>query len=239
MVTFQPIFKRPSISGNIVEQILASIRSGEIRPGDALPTEHEMSATFNVGRNSVREAMKTLEATGLIQISKKKRVVCSLSNGHLPISGLKITAARIHEVFELRKILEGEFAALAAERAQENDVERIRATVGAADKMEYVIAADISFHLAVADAAHNPVLSELYQNLAPTLFQVHQTHSLWKDRSQMLDFGKEAGSVHLGILEAIVSRDGSAAKKRMKEHLELMEKRLGSLLNEEIVRSKL
>jgi DNA-binding FadR family transcriptional regulator len=69
-----------------------------------LPTEKELSESFIVGRNTVREAMKTLEATGLIQVVKSRKVICPPLENDLKLSRLEMTATNIHEIFEVRKL---------------------------------------------------------------------------------------------------------------------------------------
>lgn len=230
---FRPITKRPTITGDIVEQLLAKIRTNELKPGDVLPTEKALSEQFFVGRNTIREAIRTLEATGLIQIVKRRKVVCSSpENGHL-LPGLTITAANIHDVFEIRRIMEVEIAGLAAERAGGEDIIRIREAMVSRNRRENTIASDIAFHLAIADAAKNVALSQIYQIITGILFQVHKTHVLWREESERKDYLAHSRAEHRRILKAVESHRMSIAKKAMRQHLLGVEERLNKLIQKE------
>jgi DNA-binding FadR family transcriptional regulator len=226
MQGFRPIIKRPSISGDIVEQILSKIRSNEFKPGDVLPTEKELSESLFVGRNTVREAMKTLEAIGLIQVVKSRKVICPPLENDLKLSRLEMTATNIHEIFEVRKLLEVEIVGLATDRAEPEDISKIRAAIVLTDKREDIIASDISFHRAIADAAKNFVLSQIYQIITGVLFQVHKTHSLWQREEERREYTAHARADHKKILKAIESHNRAAARRAIREHLEMVEKKL-------------
>ena len=230
---FEPIVKRPSISSHIVEIILSKIKANELKPGDILPTEMELSRRFVVGRNTVREAMKTLEATGLIEVTKKRRIICPPKKDGWPPLGIEISSRKILEIFEVRKIFEVGMVQLAAIRADQQDISKMSDAISKTDKWADVIASDISFHAAIVTAAENSFLSSIFQSIAGMFFQVHKTHSLWKVEENRKLYIAQGKSSHQQILKAIESRDQIGAGRAMAEHLDNVEKWLYELCKAE------
>jgi len=120
---WEPIDKRNTYE-LIAEQLLADIGT-RLRPGDTLPTERELTASFKVGRSSVREALRMLESKGVIEpVGNGTFVVAELRsplNRSLALL-LSLDEANLSELYELRRMLEGEAAALAAARRSDADL---------------------------------------------------------------------------------------------------------------------
>ena len=101
---FRPI-EKTTISGEIIDQILSMIVTGKLKAGDRLPPERELCESLKVGRSSVREAMKALEALGIIRRDIRGTTVCALEDNRYP--GLSLTAggASLEQAFESARVL--------------------------------------------------------------------------------------------------------------------------------------
>jgi GntR family galactonate operon transcriptional repressor len=162
---------KPGKIGAMVSGLGTAIARGEIEPGTVLPPEHELEARYGASRSVVREAVKTLAAKGLVSVRPRhgthvrpphewslldQDVLGWLRNGH------GLDRALLLALEEVRSIIEPGAAALAAERATDEDRLRIRAALAGMQNgqgsPEQAIAADKEFHLAILDATHNPVL---------------------------------------------------------------------------------
>src|SRR5438477_5270209 len=117
--SYQPIARR-KVYEQSAEQLLGQIGSRRLRPGDALPSQRELGESFQVGRSSIREALRMLESQGLIMaVSGGAFVVANVANPLNSSLRLLVTLDErtgMHDLFELRRILDCEAAALAAER---------------------------------------------------------------------------------------------------------------------------
>ena len=124
--------KRKRIYQDIVAQIQGLLGDGRLKPGHQLPSERELSELFQVSRASVREAIRALESMGFVEIrSGEGTYVASTVESLLSPLAFAIRQRRdaFREIFEARRILEPEIAALAAERANPSEVQRLEAVL--------------------------------------------------------------------------------------------------------------
>ncbi|MXO81450.1 GntR family transcriptional regulator, partial [Paenibacillus sp. OT2-17] len=164
---FQAV-KRKQIADEVAEQLQRKIAAGEWNVGTKIPTEPELMKLFGVGRSTVREAVSVLVHAGLLE--KKQghgTFVCQPTTSQEPLD-YRLSRAEIIEVYEVRSVLELEIARLAALRRNDEDLHLMRAaldrraaTLAAGDLSGY-LDADITFHLAVAGATRNKVLTDVY-----------------------------------------------------------------------------
>lgn len=207
----------------IVEQIEQSIRDGKLKPGDQLPAERELAVDFGVSRTAVREAVKTLSEKGLVEAYSGRGTFVTERKAQSTWGSLDSLikdgdAKDFRHVAEMREILEPEFTALAATRIGEQHLAMMREAVAVMDRSmkdpEAYIEADLDFHLALAEAAGNPLILSLLDSLVGVL------------REQRLGIfamkgGPERGQVHHKlILEAIEHGDASKASQAMRAHLQ-------------------
>jgi GntR family transcriptional repressor for pyruvate dehydrogenase complex len=213
----------------VAERLLALIASRQLGPGDAIPSERELVAAYGVGRSSVREALRMLESRGLIE---------SRGNGSFAVAALRnmldrsfdllltVEEADYAELFEVRRILEGEAAALAASRRTKAQVERMRQIVAEMEEglasEERFIMADLRFHLAVAEATKNRVIVHL-MNAIRSLLQRSLSSSYHIKGSP-----ERAVEMHRLILEAIGERHPEEARQLMQEHVARVERDIRS-----------
>ena len=158
---------RPSLSESVLEQLLSAFREGKLKPGVRLPSEYELSAMLGVGRSSVREAMRVLTFMGLIETKPGRgAVVLTGLQNPVPPTGAAgaVQRSAMRDLYEVRSVLEGGAAAIAAKRATLAD---LVAMERAARIIEARVARgrpyfreNVEFHLAIARATHNHILLE-------------------------------------------------------------------------------
>ncbi|SHJ36865.1 transcriptional regulator, GntR family [Ruegeria lacuscaerulensis ITI-1157] len=187
------------------ERLLAEIRNGQLLPGDRL-RETELAERLGVSRTPVREAIRQLEADGLV--------------AHLPRIGASVRRldyAEVMELYEMRAVLEGTAARLAARAASDIELEELAAIDGdlanATDGAE-AFRLNRMFHAALLDAAKNRFLHRSMTALQKALMILGPTTLAESDR---LEAAKEE---HAVVLAAIRARDGAAAEARMRAHIE-------------------
>src|SRR3954454_8698164 len=156
----QPIERR-KVYELVAERLIAQVGDG-LAPGAPLPPERELMQQYAVGRSSVREALRMLESRGLIESRGNGTfVVAQPRNPFVDGLGGLIADGQtgLRQLFEVRGVLEGEIAALAAERRSDAQLARLRAANDAMSTglgaEETYIAADIEFHLILAEATGN------------------------------------------------------------------------------------
>ena len=164
-VQFEPV-RRETVMDMVARRIEQLVRSGELKPGDRLPPEPELAQRLDVSRSSLREALKGLMYLGLIRsrAGDGTYIQSSLTrvlNQHFQWMIL-LNEVKHLEIYELRKIIEPQVAALAAKRATHDDIERLRAALegmlrGCRDR-DLFQQFDIQFHEAFAQASGNAAI---------------------------------------------------------------------------------
>lgn len=206
----------------IVEQIERQILTGQLRPGQQLPSERELAEQFGASRTSVREAIRTLREKGLVEVHPGRGtfVVHNRSQGIRQSLGWVLRAnpeKGFSDLIEVRELLEPEIAALAAQRATEKHIEALREAVArmdaTMDDAEAFIEADSDFHIALAEAADNELLSLMLDTLVDLLHELRM-------RIFQVPGGPERGQYyHKRILEAVERHDPQQARELMQAHM--------------------
>lgn len=210
----------------IVEKIEHFFLDGELRPGDKLPPERELASQFNVSRTSVREALKALEMSGIIEIRQGGGSYIKTSEVQLLTKELSTTIVQaennlVYEMLELRRALEVESASLAAQRANSQDLEKIRQSLEqmavSINEVEEGIQADLHFHMQIVHATHNALLINLVQTLTEHMEDTIRATR----RHRFLDPSRyeETFDEHKEIYIAIASGNTKKAKLLMEEHI--------------------
>jgi len=213
--------KKVRVYEEIVAQITSLILNGELKVGDRLPSERELCETFGVGRNSVREATRALESAHLVETRQGEGTYVTASADSLvPVLSARISSggeSGIRYLFEARRVLEPQVAALAAERATRGEVHELEAVIERQRaEMEgggTGMAEDTAFHLGLARAAKNEFLERLVGILLNSLTELRE-RSIRKKADQLRSLGG-----HEKIIEAIRSGDEKGAVVTMISHL--------------------
>ncbi|MEO4044436.1 transcriptional regulator NanR [Hoeflea sp. CAU 1731] len=220
----EPI-QRQKLSDQVFERLWHLIESGELAPGDILPSERALMERFRVGRPAVREALQMLASKGLITISHGERSrVNELTAGAAlqqveDIAKLMLSSkpANLENLKQLRKILEAGTVRIAAEKCTADDVEDLRSLVdkqrAMLGKEKPFIKADIDFHVGLARLTGNPLLETVTQTMLSWLFTYYKPMLHWAGREETTL--KE----HEGILDLVASHNIEGAVRLMTEHL--------------------
>ncbi|WP_406677179.1 FadR/GntR family transcriptional regulator [Moorella sp. ACPs] len=216
----------------IVQQIKDLIGKGNLKPGDRLPPERELSERLGVSRASVREALSALAAMGVIDIRPGEGTfVQNIRYGAIvePLAmALLLDRQEAMELLEARQALEGEAAYLAARRAGPQDLEKM---AGILKEMERDLRngtlgeeADLRFHLAIAEAARNSVLARLMHTVSDTMRQALRTS---RQRLYTTPGNQELlFEQHKRIYEAIKAHTPRDARRAICQHLRFVEREL-------------
>jgi GntR family transcriptional repressor for pyruvate dehydrogenase complex len=223
--------RRSRIYEHIVGQIQALISDGKLKPGDQLPPERTLAETFKVSRTSVREALRALELSGLIEGRQGGGTfVRTPSSADLvqPLASALLAGRReLLNVLEVREIVEPAVSRLAAERATAEQVAELEAIVARqAEKLargESFPEEDEAFHQTIVRAADNPILLRLLNVAMDLLRESRERQFQGGDRPARSLAG------HRRILEAIKRRDGEAAYQATVEHISQIRQRLLSV----------
>jgi GntR family transcriptional regulator, transcriptional repressor for pyruvate dehydrogenase complex len=216
----------------IAKDLEEKIVQGKLVPGERLPSERSLCSLFGVGRTTIREALKSLAVRGLITRSARGAIAADLESIQLPGTDLASLAAQtsIKQLFEVRKLMEVRIAGWAALRATADEIDAMRLAIEA-DLSRNTAAGNPSriFHDALAKAAHNPALVQVYESGRYLFFRLPFYWKLFDDaevKTVRAARHELARRWHEQILKAIVERDAAEAEGAMFQHLDIMEKDL-------------
>lgn len=209
MSDISPLTRR-SLVDQALEQLRQRISEGVWAMGQRLPTEPELVAELGISRNTVREAMRVLAFSGLIEIRQGDGSYVRATVD--PLDTLKaLTRCSLDHARETRHILEVEAIGLAALRRTDDDLSALRQALKASGEhyhgdLERYIACDLVFHRLLVDAAHNPALSELYRYFSSVIgAQLRRSLNVMPRHQHVFD-------LHLDILDAVEQQDAERAK---------------------------
>ena len=213
---FQKI-ERVSLSDRVAGNIREMIVSGQLRMGDKLPGERELSARFGVSRACVREAVHALESVGLLEVRMGDGTYVASAGGpileHLSWA-VYFDACTDAELRAARSIIEPEVAALAARNATGDEVERLRDILRqmreAGQDARRAAEFDYAFHVALADAAHNSILQRILVGLQ-WILKGYIAKRLTEDPKLNYVCYNE----HRDIFDAVAARDPERARQAM------------------------
>ena len=234
---FKPIQPK-KISEEIVEQIRNLISQGQLKPGERIPSERDLSALLGVSRPSVREAIMVLEAMGLVEARQGEGTfVRSLTEATLadPLSSMvENNPALLRDLVEVRMGLESWSAFLAAQRATAEEITALRALLeemkSQAQGGGWDAEIDARFHYGITGATHNTLQLHVLDTI----------HGLFHTTIQvaLTEFYRKKGYIevlleqHHRIVEAIANHDPEEARAAMMAHLTLVEEKMATLLHE-------
>jgi DNA-binding FadR family transcriptional regulator len=162
--------RRTGLVDQVIEQLRASVSSGEWPLGHRIPNEADLVEALGVGRNTLREAVRALSHAGILEVRQGDGTYVRATS---EVSGAlrRLCGAELRDVLQVRRGLEVEGARLAAAQRTDADLARLRELLAVRDDSEKhgsradFARADTEFHLAVMDASHNAMLAELYRGL--------------------------------------------------------------------------
>jgi GntR family transcriptional repressor for pyruvate dehydrogenase complex len=226
---FAPI-RSSKISDEVYKQLVSLIGTGQLKPGEKLPSEREMATDLGISRQSIREALYRAEIMGLVEVRQGEGSFVLSSVGESLKAPLLVLleeeAERIFEFLDVRKLIEGWCAERSAREATTEDVEKIERIV---EKMKNSTPgdreweeADVEFHLSVAEATHNVIAMHIMEALKDSF------GSFFRFRKVLTRPEKKDLLVkhHHEIYNAIIQRNPSLAKRKILAHLNFIERKL-------------
>jgi len=217
-----------SLSSQIVADVREALFGKRLKPGDFLGTEKDLAARHGVSRIVARDALRTLEALGIVEIRMGKGGGARVARGNPRLFAealavqLDLTGVSAAEILDAQRAVECMAAELAAENATAADHERIRRLLADAEaKLDDIDAYTLSsreFHLAIAEASHNRVMVVQFISLQNVSWPLRNTTLTPKVARRILDVHKELAAL-------IEMRDAAGARRLMDDHIRMIRAR--------------
>lgn len=215
--------RRQNLNEQIADVIQEMITTQQIRVGERLPPERELSKLLNVNRSTIREAIGLLQERGLVQMKAGSGSYVI----HMPPDTVGQTIKRYfvsrncsqQDLMAVRLVLEPEIAALAASKATSEDLASLGEALGRmeagwpSEDYESYSSADVDFHFALAVASHN----DLFVGIASGTSALMR---IWIGTTFRLAKHEDSFRIHREVYEAVVARDTVRAREAMRHHLE-------------------
>jgi GntR family transcriptional regulator, transcriptional repressor for pyruvate dehydrogenase complex len=231
------------ISAEIVDQIKGAIREGQLSPGDRLPPERTLAEQFGASRVTVRDALRILEASGLIEIRVGARGGAFVTAPASEIVGeglanmIMLASLSAEEVTEARFMLELGMMPMVCERATQDDIEALAEICKRGEEAlrnkSYGVELSAEFHTRLARCAHNSAVEMIVNSFHGPLLM-----SLLRAKAVAPEMGGRGVEEHKELVDAIRERDPKRAYSIMAKHLARTAERLGlSKLTERLTRT--
>jgi GntR family transcriptional repressor for pyruvate dehydrogenase complex len=216
--------QRQTVTTRVRQQLLADIRSGRFRVGDALPTVREMERLYGASQTPIREAMQSLYQQGIVSISPRRGAVVTAPPIELAVDFALLSAA-LHdygdarEIFQFRVAVEGAAAELcarvgtAAQATAVNDVLNQADRAIAGEDIERFHELDVAFHRSIADSCGNELFRAVTTTLDVLFVRLRQSMGRIPGASAL------ALAEHRAIAAAIAARDAATARRAAEDHV--------------------
>ena len=226
--TLGPALPGSTLSSRIVEEVCTALFEKRLQAGDRLGTEKDIAERASVSRIVARDALRSLQALGVVEIKVGSGGGARIARGnpHLFSQALAVqlclSGVSVREMMDAQRAIETTAAELAAELARPEDLDRLRAILAEheaviGDSQAYTRSC-MRFHLAVAEASHNRVLVAQLLSLQ---------HVSWpaENRTLTAPVARHILDVHREIADVIESRDAAAARRLMDDHVKMIRAR--------------
>jgi DNA-binding FadR family transcriptional regulator len=209
----------------VLDRLMARIASGEIAPGEPLPSERELMAFYGVGRVAVREALQELARSGIVEISHGERAKVVVPTAQLLIAQiaegarhlLRMQPETLEHLKEARLFLEVSMVRQAAEKATPQDVQRLRERLAAhqdsLSTLDQFLKRDMEFHREIARIGGNPIYPAIVEALFGWASEYYH-HIVRAPGAESLTLAE-----HQRIVDAIDQGDAEGAAQAMSAHL--------------------
>lgn len=220
---FKELRRRGYLPDLIAHEIMQQVNDGRLLPGDALPTETALAASFGVSRNVVREAIARLRSDGVIK-TKQGRGACVLPTSERATFRVDMAqlgeAERLSQLFELRGLLEIDAAGIAAQRRSEADLAAMQAAIdemGSQQEFDKArLEGDANFHRALGAATQNEYLTTIVDYLSGRLQETKREATKVYEERALLD---ATIAEHQAILETVRAQDTAGSRDAMARHI--------------------
>lgn len=202
---------RHSLADAVVGRLQQQLSLGVYEPGEKLPSEPELMAQFGVGRSTIREAVRILANTGLVTVRQGSGTMVESQRGIAEPLPQRLRRADAGDLEEVRQLLETKIAEKAALLRTRKDITKMttllrhRDAAARSGDTEQAINADIRFHVAVAIAARNEILADLYRTVA------EQMGKHFRQTYLTTETFIATQHLHEQLLQSIIDRDPKKA----------------------------
>src|SRR5450830_468359 len=214
-----------TLADRVTTTLYDQIRQGDFAPGERMPSENELTERFQVSRTVIREAISRLKSEGLVGSRRGSGTVVLAPNNATPFRldiDVHDSIQAVLRVIELRRGVEGEMAALAAQRRTRAQNLRIQQALKNIDKAVLEgrdgVQEDFAFHAAISAAAHNPLYTSLLEFLSQFLQAAIRVARINEARRE--DFRQQVRNEHAAIAQAIADGDAEGARAAALRHME-------------------
>lgn len=223
-MNYQTIQRR-SAAELVMKEILESVRTGELKPGDKLPPEKELTKMFGVGRSTLREAISALVLVECLEVRQGRGTFLRQDfELHAPydlaVSDIQ-AAANIYDLLETREILECSAVQLAAERANKAKIRVMKKALAgmqqAAGDVQAFVSQDFDFHISIARSTGNEMIPQVMHWILKRVYKEYQEFS----PKALFEFERAILTAEQ-ILSCVVKREGEKAAYLMRDHLNLV-----------------
>lgn len=229
--------KPKKIYEEVSDELYEMIRSGSLKPGEQLDSIQQLAENFQVGRPAIREALSALSSMGLIEIKQGEGTFVKTFDpaimNHPLSAALLMDQDNIKHLLEVRKILESGTAEVAAKKRTEENLSELKDMLFNMEKVsddeELSDKADISFHVAVANASQNELLITLMNHVSELMTEKMRDIRRVALYSEEMTL-KQLYQQHVRIYDAIVAQDEDGARSAMLFHLQSVEESLDRVI---------
>lgn len=211
-----------ALTDEAILKIKAMILSGELKPGDRLPPENQLSEALGLSRSSLREAVKALEIIRVLDVRRGDGTYVTSLTPSLLLDAMSFVVdihqdASVLELFEVRRILEPAAAALATPRVTAADVQHLRGLLTQVDgttSVDDLVAHDIVFHRHICELSGNAYLTRLLDTLSGSTLRARVWRGLTEDGSV-----ERTLTEHRAIVDALESGDAGLVSAQVTVHV--------------------
>ncbi|SEM60086.1 GntR family transcriptional regulator, transcriptional repressor for pyruvate dehydrogenase complex [Mesobacillus persicus] len=218
--------RNKKVSDRVVEQIELMIESGEFTIGEKLPSVRELCELFGVGRSAVRDAITTLKGKGTVEVKHGEGTyICGFDSSSLFKSQVLLPSIKdVHELFQVRKILETGMAEMASINRSEEMISEMEVLLS--NQTDTGWGSDYSFHMLIAKASGNEILLQLVEFISSAMKKV--MIEFYKQIEEDISLVRKIDQQHVTILQAIKEQNPKLAGQEMMLHLTTVETLLKS-----------
>jgi DNA-binding FadR family transcriptional regulator len=203
--------RKNSLADEVAQRLQEQISLGTYKPGEKLPTEPALMQTFGVGRSSIREAVRILANSGVLRVQQGLGTFVEASTGIEEPLRQRLKRATADDLDEVRLLLEMKIAQKAALNRTTDDLEKMeswlrqRKEAAAINDTAASIEADINFHISIAEASNNSILTDLYKTVA------HHLKNHFLAQFKNAETFRETQQLHKNLLNSITAQDPQKA----------------------------
>jgi GntR family transcriptional repressor for pyruvate dehydrogenase complex len=227
-----PVRRQP-LTDQVLKYLEQQIATNVYPVGSRLPAEPDLMRQLGIGRSTLREAIRVLAHSGVVEVRPGDGTYVCKTSADQESLDQRLRHARVLEVYEVRRALELECAALAASRRDEADIARLyqalqtREAALTSTPTTIFLDADLAFHTAVAEATKNTLFAELYRTFLAAIREALQA------TSQIPDLISQNHHLHVSLVEAIVQQDPQRARQIAESLLDTNTRHLYEIIQED------